>query len=472
MTHQHVVNSGPRLDRLPISSFHWSMLGLIGAGAFIDAFDIYLAGGVIAAMADEGFSTIDQNAIFMSATFVGMMVGAAAGGLVGDRWGRKVAYQYNLLIFGLASLAAAFAPNIEFLISMRLIMGLGLGAELVVAMGMLGEFVPPERRGRWAAMLSTVIATGLPVASVVGLFVIPNLGWRYMFGIAGVAAMAVWVARKNMPESPRWLEAQGRHEEAEEVIASIEKRVAASHGPLPPVRSDQHLTQKRTQSRTPLSALFARGVRSRLFVASLLIVTINVTVYGFVSWIPTFLVNQGMSITGSLAFTTAMSVGALVGSLVCVVLADKVSRTKGLIFSCAAIIVFGITFAFAREDIFVIGLGFALVTAVYFFVSLGQFGYTPELFPTRLRLRGTGFASMSGRAAAIAMPFITVALVKYWGPEAVIALVVLLILALMVGLLAFKVDTVKQSLEDIHKAPLPTETALPTKATDKSSRLQ
>lgn len=100
------VNAGARLDRLPICSFHWRILALIGAGMFLDAFDIYLQGGVLGAVLKEGWSTIELNAAFVTATFIGMTLGAWFSGILGDRCGRRFSYQINLAIFGLASLTA------------------------------------------------------------------------------------------------------------------------------------------------------------------------------------------------------------------------------------------------------------------------------------------------------------------------------------------------------------------------------
>ena len=121
---------GYRLDRLPLSRFHWRLLGLVAAGMFFDSFDIYIAGSVLAAMIHSGESTLQLNAGFVSATFIGMMAGAWLSGLLGDRFGRRFSYQFNLGVYGFASIAAAFSPNIYWLIFFRLVMGLGMGAEI------------------------------------------------------------------------------------------------------------------------------------------------------------------------------------------------------------------------------------------------------------------------------------------------------------------------------------------------------
>ncbi len=142
------VNAGARLDRLPLGRFHRRILTLIAAGMFFDAFDIYLQGGLLGALVHDGWSTPAINAAFLSKTFLGMLVGALAAGYLGDRFGRRVSYQINLAIFGLASLAAAFAPSMTVLIWLRFVMGIGLGAEIVVGYSTLAEFIPPSHRGR------------------------------------------------------------------------------------------------------------------------------------------------------------------------------------------------------------------------------------------------------------------------------------------------------------------------------------
>ena len=93
----HAVNAGARLDRLPISSFHYRIFWLVGAGMFFDGYDLYIAGGVLASAVQTKFSTVPQNLQFISLTFVGMTLGALITGFVGDKMGRRFTYQINLL---------------------------------------------------------------------------------------------------------------------------------------------------------------------------------------------------------------------------------------------------------------------------------------------------------------------------------------------------------------------------------------
>lgn len=454
MTMSQAVNAGARLDRLPISGFHRRLLWLIGAGAFMDAFDVYLAGGVMAKMVHEGFSSVAANASFLSAGFFGMMVGAAFAGYFGDRFGRRYSYQSNLLIFGLASLLGAFAPSIGMLTILRFIMGIGLGAEVVVAAGTLLEFIPPSHRGRWVSLLVIIVNFGFLASMVVAYFVIPALGWRWMFAIAGLGALAVWFARKKMPESPRWLESMGRMQEAEHELQAIEASVRKEHGMLPPVER----TDPPQGAPLPVSALFAPGMLSRTVIGVLISVSTLVAIFSFVSWLPTFMVKEGFSIAKSLGFSTVMSFGGPLGGLVGFFIADRLSRKKSLILSCLAIIALGMIYPTLRDDVAVMAVGLALVSMIYTLVALGIYTYVPELFPTSIRLRGTGFSSMCGRAASIASPFLVVMVYEHAGMTGVLTMVAGLLVVLIGALLVAGIETGATSLERISETRVASET--------------
>ncbi|GAB3626884.1 MFS transporter [Pandoraea terrae] len=439
------VNAAGRLDRLPISRFHWKILGLIAGGAFLDAFDIYLANGAVAAMVKEGFTDLRHGAMFVSSTFVGMMIGAFAAGYVGDKLGRRYSYQLNLAIFGLASIAACFAPTIEWLIALRFIMGVGLGAELVVAAGTLAEFVPPATRGRWVSLLAIIINSGLFVALAAGYWIIPHLGWRYMFAVAGVGAIVVWFLRHRMPESPRWLESIGKLDEAEATLAAIEREVEDQVGKLPPVQRTVDLNV----GKTSFQALFAPGMRGRTCVAALTSVAVNIGLYGFIAWLPTFFVAEGLSIVKSLGFVLLMSIGSPVGGLVGYFIADRIGRAKGIVLAAVVSIVLGWIYVSLRDTTAIIFVGFCLVTAIYTITTLGLFGYIPELFPTEVRLRGTGVAGTVGRAASIATPYLALVLYERFGVSGVIAMVSVVFAALCVAIAVLRVETSRHALEDI-----------------------
>jgi len=161
------------------------------------------------------------------------------------------------MIFGLASLASAFAPSMAFLIACRFVMGVGLGAENVVGYSTLTEFSPPQVRGRQQGIMAVFVVTGLPVSALTGLLLVPLLGWRVMFVLGGLGAIGVWYARKRLPESPRWLAANGHDAEAEALLRSIEAEVEAEKGPLPPPSGSPQAFSR------SLSSLFAPALLPR-----------------------------------------------------------------------------------------------------------------------------------------------------------------------------------------------------------------
>ncbi|WP_042302298.1 MFS transporter [Paraburkholderia kururiensis] len=444
------VNAGPRLDRLPMSGFHRRIMWLIGIGMFFDGFDIYVASTVLGATLKSGFSTLGQNALFVSLTFLGMMLGSLCTGFLGDRFGRRFTYQANLAVFGLASLGAALAPNMSVLIACRFVMGLGLGAENVVGYSTLTEFVPPQKRGRLQGLMAVFVVSGLPVAGLIGLLLIPSFGWRAMFVLGGVGALGVWYARKSLPESPRWLDSVGRHEEADAILSRIETEVTAARGgkPLPAPAS----TKPGAAAPQALSfgSLFSGAMLQRMIVGCVTLVVINTLLYGFVTWLPTFFVHQGFSIAKSFGFALVMSLGAPIGSAIGALTADTWGRKPTIIGSSFAAIVFGAVYPFISSPVILPVVGLLLTVPIYVLVALLFAVYVPELFPTEVRLRASGVCNTLGRGATIVTPFIVVSLFGQYG--------IVGVLAMMIGLLAVQIVVVAwlgvepsgQRLEDLQ----------------------
>ena len=426
-----------RLDRLPILPFNRRILGLIGAGMFFDSFDIYLAGSVLGELVHDGWSDLATNGRFISATFVGMVIGAAGAGWLGDRYGRRFTYQFNLAVFGAASLACALAPSMGWLIAARFVTGIGLGAEIVIGYATLLEFIPPVFRGRWGALLSLLTNFGLFASTLLSWLIIPAFGWRPMFAIAALGAFFVLWLRKTMPESPRWLAAQGRVAEAEAVVAGAEAQLPAVL-PAPVLPS------------AAAAAGMSRGtfVR-RAAVGSVLQAVSSVSIYGFVAWVPTFLVQHGMAINRSLGQAVLMSMGGPAGAALGWLLSDRIGRRPAIILSSLLAAACGIAFAHAPSQAMAVLLGFAMFSLIYFQVSVVVAGYVPELFPTGIRMRGTAVTSVAGRITAIVVPFAVVWLFTAGGLAFVLGGVAAALL-IQAGLVAlYPEETNGRSLEAI-----------------------
>ncbi|MBX9710205.1 MAG: MFS transporter [Xanthobacteraceae bacterium] len=438
------VNAGARLDRLPIGPFHYRIATLIGIGMFFDGFDIYLAGTVLGVTLKTGFSTLSENAIFISATFVGMMLGSFGTGFLGDRFGRRFTYQFNLLLFGIASLAAAFAPNMTILIICRFFMGVGLGAENVVGYSTMTEFVPAKSRGRWLGLTAVCVVTGLPAALLLASIIVPMFGWRAMFIAGGIGALIVWYLRKNLPESPRWLEAVGRKDEAEALMQSIEKE-AAQGKPLPPVGVVA------TPALVDFSTLFTPPLLSRMIVGSICLITINTLLYGFVTWLPVFFIKQGLTVATSFSYSLIMGLGAPIGSAIGALTADRWGRKPTIIGASAIAVVLGIIYPMISDPVMLPVVGFMLTVPIYVLVAL-LFGiYIPELFPTEVRLRASGIVNTLGRGATIITPFLVVMLFEARGIAGVMSLMIGLLVVQIVTVWTLGIEPRNRSLEQLQE---------------------
>jgi MFS transporter, putative metabolite:H+ symporter len=417
---------------------------LIGIGMFFDGFDIYVAATVLGGTLRSGFSTMGQNAEFVSVTFLGMMLGSFLTGFLGDRYGRRFTFQANLAVFGLASIAATFSPSMTVLILLRFVMGVGLGAENVVGYATMTEFVPPQARGKWLGIISVFVVAGLPVTALLGTLIIPRFGWRIMFMLGGLGALIVWQLRKALPESPRWLESVGRTQEADAILRAIEDEVSLHHGPLKPPADSSLAIPSRS-----LRMLLGPVLLPRMIVGATTLIVVNTLIYGFVTWLPTFFVQAGRSIAWSLGYSLVMSLGAPIGSVIGASTADSWGRRPTILGASLLTIVIGGIYPFVRDPRELLIAGFLLTIPIFVLVTLLFAIYIPELFPTEVRMRASGICNTFGRGATIVTPFIVVALFKSYQIRGVLALTIGLLIVQIVVVLIFGVEPKKRRLEEI-----------------------
>lgn len=219
----------------------------------------------------------------------------------------------------------------------------------------------------------------------------------------------------------------------------------AQHGELPPVERAVSLNV----GKVPISRLFAPDMRARLLVAALTAIGVNAGLYGFVAWLPTFFVAEGLSVVKSLGFVFFMSIGSPVGGLIGYVVADRWGRARSIVVASLISIALGWIYVTLRDATAIVVVGFGLVSALYTITTLGLFGYIPELFPTEVRLRGTGVAGTAGRASSIVTPYLALLLYQRFGVSGVISMVSLVLAVLCVAIAVLRVETSRQALEDI-----------------------
>jgi len=442
-------NIGARLDRLPISKWHYNVLVLMGLGLFIDSFDNYMGGVILADLVKSGWSNNYLNATFASATMGGLFLGSLFAGFAGDHLGRKFAYQINLLIFGFAAIADAFSTDMIMLIAFRGLMGFGLGAELVVGFGTFPEFVPARVRGKWVSFLSLIANVAPPIAIVTAYFVIPSFGWRAMFGIGGVAALIVWALRHGLPESPRWYESRGEIAKADEILTKVERDTEREMGiKLAPVE-DNPSSEEQVVKKVSFLQLFKGVLLKRTIVASAVLVAMNTIVYTVINWVPTIFVQSGISVTKSTGMMALIMFGAPLGVFISSQVVDRFPRKKMAVVLLLAIGLLGYVYSLQRSAEAIVIVGFILTVINYVFTCFACSVYVPELWPTEARMRGMGFANAVGRASAVFSPYGVAWLLSNYGSIAVfIGLgIVLTVIAIIVSTLG--VETRNKSLEEI-----------------------
>jgi putative MFS transporter len=189
----------------------------------------------------------------------------------------------------------------------------------------------------------------------------------------------------------------------------------------------------------------------RILLASAINIVTGLALYGFVSWIPTFLVKQGFNIASTLGYTTLMSIGGPCGAVLSHVLADRIGRKAGLVVSSVGIIGFGWFYCNATAAPILVAAGFGLVTSIYFLLSIGTATYVPELFETSYRMRAVGLASTLGRVASMISPFIIVAAFETWGILGIYTVLSISLVLMCALVLVLGVETKGRSLEAISR---------------------
>jgi putative MFS transporter len=413
------VTRSDRLDRLPFTPLHRRLLGVAGVGWALDAMDVGLISFVMAALAKQWDLSPGTLAWIGAVGFVGMAIGASVGGSLADRIGRRAVFAATLFLYGLATGAAALSWSVASLLVFRLLIGLGLGAELPVASTLVSEFAPARIRGRVVVLLEAFWAVGWILAALVGYFVIPlsDAGWRWAFVLGAVPAAWSAVVRRTVPESVRYLERQGRGAEAEAVV----RRFEAQAGIAPPAAADAAADAgagSAGEARAGLAGLWRRAMRRRTAGLWLAWFGINFAYYGAFIWLPTLLVERGFTLVRSFEFTLWMTLAQLPGYAVSAWLIERWGRRPTLATFLAGSALAAVLFALAASPGAILGAGMLLS-----FFNLGAWGAlyaaTPEVYPTTLRATGAGWAAGFGRIASILAPLAVPPLLARGGIPAV-----------------------------------------------------
>lgn len=404
-----MLTRNQRLDRLPVTPKHRKLLFGSGIGWALDAMDVGLISFIMAALAVHWNLEATETSWLASAGFVGMAVGATFGGLLADKIGRRQVFALTLLVYGLATGASALATGLGILIVLRFIVGLGLGAELPVASTLVSEFAPRRVRGRMVVILEAFWALGWILAAIIGTFVVGSgdNGWRWGLALGMVPAFYALYVRMKLPESVRFLESKGRHDEAEEIVQEFEAAaVGVAHSDKEP--------EPTPEPHVNATSIWDGALRRRTIALWTIWFCVNLSYYGAFIWIPSLLVQDGYTLVTSFGFTLIITLAQLPGYATAAWLIEKWGRRITLaVFLVGSALAAG-AYGFAGSAVTIV-----LAGCVLSFFNLGAWGTLyaigPELYPTALRGRGTGAAAGFGRIASIIAPLIVPPLVATAG---------------------------------------------------------
>ncbi|MEU3298485.1 MFS transporter [Streptomyces sp. NPDC006678] len=438
-----------RLERLPHSRWHVKVRVLIGAVTFFEAFDQLLAASALPVLMKEWRLTTGQATFAVTAASVGMLLGALGAGWLGDRIGRVRTVALGVAVTALASLAVALSGGIETFALFRFVQGLGIGGVVPVAATYINEIARSDRRGRFVLLYEMIFPAGLATATLVAVWVVPNLGWRAMFVIGALPVVLAAMLPRHVAESPRWLLARGRTEEAEQVIAQIEAEVAAAtHEPLPAPAAAP--AQERSQGR--LRDLFTGRYLRRTAVLSALWFVAYYVNHGISTWLPSLYTKHfGLDLTTALVYTLLSNVTGLVGTLIVALLIDRVGRRPALVAALAGTMVSLTVLALAGATSGVQVAVFASCTTFFLYaINAGLYLYSPELYPTHNRAKGAAFGGVWNRIGVILGPVALGAIIGSGGSLAVVFAQFAAVAAVGAVVALCAVETKGRTLEELN----------------------
>jgi MFS transporter, putative metabolite:H+ symporter len=448
-----------RLDRLPATRTIWKLVLMLSLGGCFEYYDLFFTAYIGPGLVRTGmFSSTSTSffgftglASFVAATFAGLFIGTSLFSFTADMSGRRVIFTGSLLWYSVASVVMAFQNTAPHILIWRIVAGIGIGVELVTIDTYIAELVPKELRGRAFAFNAIVQFLTIPIVALAAWLLVPRHplgldGWRWVVLIGAAGAIFVWFIRKSVPESPRWLIAHGKLDEAERVVAALEAQVESELGaPLP--------------AAVPIANEEAEGNFADIFRPPYLGRTLMLTVfqffqtvgyYGFSSWVPTLMIAADITTTLSLQYSFLIALSAPIGPLLAMSIADRTERKWQIVASAICIAVFGLLFAELRNPAWLVACG-VMLTCSNNCMSFAFHAYQSELFPTRVRAQAVGFVYSWSRLSAIFSSFLIGFFLRDFGVTGVFAFIAVSMLAVVLSIGIFGPRTRGLALEVISR---------------------
>ncbi len=438
---------GSQLDVLPVGRVHRKVVVAIGLGLFFEVYEIFLSSSIATALKTEYHLGGTALQLLMASSFIGMFIGAAAFGRIADRIGRRKAFLLNLVWFSVCSLLAAVAPTPALLVAARFLAGIGIGAEYPVADSYLSDVLPKADRGRLSAWAYTcsflaVPALGFLALGLSGRTILGVDGWRVLLLIGAVGAVFVMLLRRGLPESPRWLAAKGRTDEAQAALNAI----AEGSGVVPTPVAEPRTTDT---TANPVARLRQAPYRGRLAMLAVFHLFQPFGYYGFGTLAGLVLVARGFDVTSSLLFTALSFIGYPLGSLISIPLLGRIERKFALMVSVAAMAGCGIAFATVSGPALIVAFGVLTTAAANVFSNVYHV-YQAEIFPSDVRATAVGWTYSLSRLSSAALPFVLIPVLDRYGAAAMFTVVLAALVIAVAVLVPFGPRTTGRSLDEIN----------------------
>jgi MFS transporter, AAHS family, 4-hydroxybenzoate transporter len=444
------------IDQQPVGGFQLKLLLACAAVLILDGFDTTAIGFVAPSLAREWGLTKGALGPVFSAGLFGLMIGALALGPLADRIGRRKIIVFSTLAFGIGALATAFVHDVNSLLAIRFLTGLGLGGAMPNTIAMTSEFSPHRRRATMVMVMFCGFSAGAALGGLLAAALIPQFGWRSVFIVGGVAPLllvpmlALW-----LPESVRFLALTGRaHERVAQLLGFINRKAVFAPATQFVVR-EPHLAG------IPVLHLFKDG---RTMVTLLLWVVFFMSLldlYFLTNWLPTVLNDLGASVSQAAVIGSMLQVGGVVGTFALGSIIDRFSfRALALVYFIAVFAV-GAIGQLGHSEVFVtmaiFAAGFCMVGG-----QIAANALAATFYPTSIRATGVGWALGIGRIGSIIGPLVGGALLTAkWSTASVFGAAA--VAALCAALAAFSLSRLAGmggSGKDTSDRPVPLEPAL------------
>jgi putative MFS transporter len=438
-----------RLESLPASSYVWRLVILLSLGGWFEVYDLFFTGYIAPGLTRSGLLTTTTQAFFgfsgigafVAATFAGLFVGTFFLGFLADRFGRRSIFTFALLGYTAASVAMACQTTSGGVLLWRFIAGIGIGVEIITIDAYITELVPSRMRGRAFAINQAVMFTAVPVVAALAWWLVPLSpygidGWRWVVLTGAAGSMVIWILRLFVPESPLWLARHGRAGEAVEILRRLE--ASAGTGAARPEKIT-NASPPRAEAKAGFAELFKPPYLSLVLLFMVFNFCQAFGFYGFANWVPTLLVEKGITVTKSLQYSFIVAFAYPIAPLLAASFADRLERKWIICGACMAIIGFGIAFSQFTAPALLILSG-VMLTAANMTMSYAYHAYQTEVFPTSIRARASGLVYSMSRISATFSGFIVAYVLRESGVSGVFGLITSAMIVVIVVIAAFGPD--------------------------------